>query len=317
MIIECIKEGFVLTNKNLQVTVIRIVATIICFIALIFSLAIPMMAAVFYLGLDIVSAQDLWPLMMNNPLVFVSRYLGVIMLIGFSLICYVLFISLMFIYYLGGSIGVLRNAAVNLNATFSFSSFFREAGYNFGRLYRMLTLVAVVISLLLIAFLLISAVAAALVSFISGSTTFIGIYFKSFLLLAVILFGAITLFASFVFSTYSVVICVIERASAMDSMKKTFVFLKDKPMAFLYCILLFAGAVVLSVLLFAIRVPIGFVPLLGPLFSSILWIMSFLIQSYISVAVWASLVAYYIKVMNYPVYTAEVDICSEAKCLGS
>lgn len=308
MIIESIKEGFALTNKNLQVTVIRVVTAIISLITLIFSLAIPLIAAIFYLGLDIASAQDMWPFLLENPFAFVSRYLGVIMLLGFSLICYLSFVSILFIYVLGGSVGVLRNAAVNLNFKFSLSSFFREAGQNLGRLCRMLTLVGVVLIVLLIAFLIISAVATASVNFLSGSTTFIGMYFKSFLLVAVMIFGAMTFFASLVFSIYAVVICVIERAGAVDSIKKTLGFLKGKPMAFLYCILLFAGAAVLNVLLFTVKVPVSFVPLLGPLFSIILSIMSVLIQSYISIAVWASLVAYYIKVTNYPVYTAEYEI---------
>ena len=308
MIIESIKEGFALTNKNLQVTVIRVVTAIISFITLIFSLVIPLIAAMIYLGLDIASAQHMWPFLLQNPFAFVSRYLGVIMLFGFSLICYLSFVSMLFIYVLSGSVGVLRNAAVNLNFTFRLSTFFMEAGQNLGRLCRMLMLVGVVLILLLIAFLLISTVATASVNFISGSATFIGVYFKSFLLVAVMIFGLITFIASLVFSAYAVVICVIERAAAVDSIRKTWGFLKGNPMAFVYCIMLFAGAAVLSVLLFTVKIPVSFVPLLGPLFSIILSIMSVLVQSYISVAVWASLVAYYIKVTNYPVYTAEYEI---------
>ena len=130
MIIESIKEGFALTNKNLQVTVIRVVSAIISFITLIFSLVIPLIAAMIYLGLDIASAQHMWPFLLQNPFAFVSRYLGVIMLFGFSLICYLSFVSMLFIYVLSGSVGVLRNAAVNLNFTFRLSTFFMEAGQN-------------------------------------------------------------------------------------------------------------------------------------------------------------------------------------------
>ncbi len=308
MIIESIKEGFALTNKNLQITVIRVAAAIISFITLIVSLAIPFIAAILYLGLDIASVQDLWPFLLDNPIAFISRYLGVIMLLGFSLLCYLALASILFIYVLGGSLGTLRNAAVNVSFTFSFSSFFREAGQNMGRLYRMITLVGLVLIVLILVFLLISGVSTAMVNFISGTTTFLGIYIKSFLLVAVIIFGILTFFASFVFSVYSVVICVMERASAADSIKKTLSFLKEKPMAFLYCMLLFFGAAVLNVLLFTARVPVSFLPTSGPLLSVVISIMSVLIQSYISVAVWASLVAFYIKITNYPVYASEYEI---------
>jgi len=308
MILESIKEGFALTNKNLQVAVIRVVSAIISFITLIFSIALPVIASIFYLGLDIASAQELWPVLLQNPLAFVSRYLGVITLLGFSLICYIIFASMLYIYVLGGSVGVLRNAAVNLNFKFSLASFLREAGENFGRLCRMLSLVSLLLIVLIIAFLLISSFVTVIVNLISGSTTFIGVYFKSLLLVAVVIFGAITFIASFVFSVYAVVACVIERAGAVDTLKKTFNFLKDKPMSFVYCLLLFAGAVVLNILLFTFRVPFSFVPLLGPAMGIVLSFMSVLIQSYISVALWASLIAYYVKITDYPVYSAEYEI---------
>ncbi len=306
MIFECIKEGFALTNKNLQVTVIRVVAAIISLIALVFCFAIPLIGAILYLGLDIASAQDLWPILQGDPSTFIARYLGIITLFGISIICYLTFVSVLFIYVLGGSVGVLRNAAANLNYTFSLSSFFREAGQNYGRLCRMITLVGIALLALLIALLIISVIIMAVVNFISGSIAFLAMYLKSFLVVALIIIGAITFIASFVFSAYAVVICVIERVGAVDSIKKTVSFLIDRPVALLYCIFLFAGAVVLNVLLFTVRVPVGFVPLLGPLFSFVLSIMSVLVQSYISVAVWASLIIYYMKCMNYPAYSNEV-----------
>jgi hypothetical protein len=308
MIIESIKEGFALTNKNLQVTVIRVVAAIISFITLIFSLAIPVIAAIFYLGLDISSAQDLWPFLQDNPFAFVSRYLGVIMFLVFSLMIYMVFISMLFIYVLGGSVGVLRNAAVNLSYKFSLSSFLGEAGQNFGRLCRMLSLAGLYLIVLLAASLFFSAVVTIVINFISGSTTFIGMYFKSFFLVAVIVLGSITFIAAFVFSVFAVVICVIERQGAADALKKTFDFLKDNPMSFVYCLLLFFGAAVLSVLLFTFKLPFSMVPFLGPPMGIVLSFMSVLIQSYISVAVWASLVAYYLKTTKYPVYTSEYEI---------
>src|SRR4030066_1786878 len=111
MITECFKEGFYLANKNYQLVFLRIIVIIINFLSLLFSLGMPIIAAVAYMGFDLSHAVDLLPNLMENPFNFLSKYLGLIFLIGISFIFYLMLASTIILYSLGGTLGVLRNAA--------------------------------------------------------------------------------------------------------------------------------------------------------------------------------------------------------------
>lgn len=302
MIFECIKEGFVLTNNNLQLVLVRVAAAIMNLFSFFIFLGIPVIAAIAYLGLDISGARDMFPSLLANPFDFVSRYLGLVILLSASFVFYLLFFSVVILYVLSGCVGVLSNAAVNVEYTFSISSFFREANQNFIRLMWVLSIVLIILSALLLVFLLIAGVVSAAVQALSGTGTTIEVFFSAFMLISAIIIGALVSFASIVFSVYSVVVSVVERTGAIDSIKKTAGFLMDKPEALLYCLLLFAGAVVLSLLSFALKIPFSMVPLIGPAMGIGVSLLSIVFKSYISIAVWASLIVYYVKATDHPVY---------------
>ncbi len=135
MMIECIKEGFHLANRNYQLVFLRIIVVIINFISLLFFLGLPIIVAVAYMGFDLSHAVDLLPDLMENPFDLLSKYLGLVFLIGISFIFYLTFVSTIILYSLGGTLGVLRNSAVNIQYRFSLSSFFKEANNIFSRAF--------------------------------------------------------------------------------------------------------------------------------------------------------------------------------------
>jgi len=308
MIVESIKEGFAHTNKNLQIVLIRIAMTVVNLFSLFIFLGVPLIAAVVYLGLDIAGARDLLPFLLENPFEFVSRYLGILVLTGASFICYLLFSSLLKLYVLSGCLGVLRNTAVNLQYTFSLSSFLNEANQNFFRLLRVLSLVVIVLGGMLFVFLIIAGAVTAAVQSLSGGGTTIDMFFRSFVVVSTVIFGMIIFLAAIVVSVYSLVASVVERGGAADSMKRTAGLLKDKPAAFLFCIAVLAAALVCNIAFFALKIPFSVLPLLGAAMSMVIVPLSVAVQSYIAIAVWASLTAYYIKATNYPVYAASYEI---------
>ena len=308
MIAECVKEGFGLVNKNLQLVLVRIIVTVINLIGFFIFLGIPVIAAIAYLGLDIAGAKDLWPFLLDNPLGFMSRYLGLLILIITAFLCYLMFSSTLILYALSGSLGVLRNASVNLQYKFSLPSFFQEAKRNFFPLLWVMSYVLLALTILLLAFMLIAGVVMAGVQMLSGSGTTIEMFLRSFIVISGVILGALAFIAFFVLSIFSVLACVTERAGAMNSIKRAAGFLKDRPLAFLYCILLFAGAVFINILFYGLKIPFSMLPLIGPVMNIFMTLAGVVFQSYILLALWASLVAYYIKVTEHPVYAAEYEI---------
>ena len=90
MIIETIKDGFKLANRNLQLVIIRIIVTFINLAGLIVFLALPVLVAIAFLGFDIDQATDMLPSMLDNPFDIVSRYLGLVFLLLAAVMLYIL-----------------------------------------------------------------------------------------------------------------------------------------------------------------------------------------------------------------------------------
>ena len=135
MFAECIKEGFRLTHRNWQLIIVRLAFSFINLISLGFFLGIPVIVAILYLGFDLAHAMDILPYIMKNPIEYASRYLGLIFLIFIAIIMYLVFSSLLLLYILSGTLGVLKCSAVDEGCRFRLSLFFEEAGKNFAGLF--------------------------------------------------------------------------------------------------------------------------------------------------------------------------------------
>jgi hypothetical protein len=304
MMIECIKEGFHLANRNYQLVFLRIIVAIINFISLLFFLGLPIIAAVAYMGFDLSHAVDLLPDLMADPFNLLSKYLGFVFLIGISFIFYLTFVSTIILYSLGGTLGVLRNSAVNVQYRFSLSSFFREANSIFSRLFWLVSILSLVFIVLFIVIILSGGVAAGFMQGFSWAETTLEVFLGSFVFLSTIIFGVIIFFSWLILTVYSLICLVIEGKRPADTIKNTFNYLKKTPQAFLFFIILFAGAVAINLVFFIIMIPLGMLPLV----DIALYLVSVVFQNYLAIVVWSALTVYYSKTANYPLNTTMYDI---------
>jgi hypothetical protein len=308
MILDCIKEGFIIANKNLMLVLIRIAATVINLISIFIFFGIPLIAAVAYLGLDMTHARDLLPFLMDNPFEFASRYIGLIFLIGASFMFYLTAASMMFLYVMGGTLGVVRNSAVNAQYKFSFSSFFRESNQKFFRLVLLLSALLLGLTVLLIAILSVSGISAFVLKSFAGSGTMLNTFISSFIMVSTIIVLSMILLACFIVSVYSAIAAVAERQSVIISIKKSAGLLRKSPGAMLLCIVLFAGAVVLNAVIFGVKMPLGVIPVLGPMISIAVSLLGVVFHSYAAVVIWASMTVYFLRSTDDPVHAADYEI---------
>jgi hypothetical protein len=304
MIIECIKDGFALTNRNLQLVVIRIIVSVINVIALGVFLGIPVIVAIAYLGFDVAHARDMLPYMAHNPLEFVSRYLGLALLLVFALLSYLFFSSMLFLYTLGGTLGSLRNSFTNAGPKFALPSFFREANANFSRLFWLLSLIFLGITVLLIAFAIIGGIMVLVMSALSAADGTLNMFLRSFAAVFMIIICVLTLLASVIFSVYSAVISVAEEKGSMESVRMTLGFLKSKPKALLFFIVLIMAVIAASLIFYSVQIPLRIIPFM----SVVTFLINTFFSSYLAVFLWGSLVTYYMRASSSPVYDAEYEI---------
>ncbi len=301
---ECIKEGFVLANKNLQLVFVRIAVSIINLLSFFVFLGLPLLIAILSLGFDLAQAKEMMPFFMENPAEMVTKYLGLIFFAGSALIFYIIFTSVLFLYALGGTLGVIKSSAVNMRFRFSLSSFFMEARKNFSGLMWLITLVFLAAIVLFAVFMISGAIVAVTVQAVTESGSTMEMFFSSFALMTVVVFSIIIAFAGLAFGVYSVVILIADRKRVMDTMRSTYQFLKQKPAALLYYVILVAGFLLVNMVFYGIQISLSIMPFVAPL----VYIINAFFQSYLAIVLWSSLMVYYLKATGNPVYSSTYEI---------
>jgi hypothetical protein len=233
-----------------------------------------------------------------------SKYLGLVVLIGVSLIFYLTFVSAIMLYSLGGTLGVLRNSAVNIQYRFSLSSFFKEANKTFSRLFWLVSILSLIFIALFGAVIIAGGIVAGFMQGFSWAETTLQVFLSSFVFLSIIIIGIIIFFSGLIFTVYSILCLVIEEKGPADTIRTTFNHLKRTPQAFLFIIILSAGAVAVHLAFILIMIPLGMLPFL----DIVLYLVSVAFQNYLAIVVWSALTVYYTKATNYFAASATYNI---------
>lgn len=295
MIRECIREGFKLANKNVQLVIISTAVSIINLLSFFVILGLPVIAALVYLGFDLAHARDMLPSILSDPSGLIANYLGAIFLVLMSFLLYLAFTSFLSLYAMGGTIGILKDSAINMHYEFTMASFFREAKINLSRLIGLITLVMLGVIGLFILFVMAGGIAAGVINTVTESRSVMEIFFSSFALLSIVVFSILVVFAGFAFGVYSVVVLVTDGKGVMDSVGSTYDFLKRSPEALLYYLVLIVGFVAANAVFYGIQIAVSVIPLFMPL----VYIINTVFQSYLAIALWSFLIVYYLKKSDY------------------
>jgi hypothetical protein len=304
MIIECIKGGFELANRNLQLVFVRISVTVINLLALFFFMGIPLVVAVIYLGFDVTHAQDMIPFLTTNPLDFVSRYLGLAILFIAALSAYSMLAFMLYLYVLGGILGCLKNSAVNVPSGFMTGIFFKAAGGNFSRLFWLISVELLFMTAIVAVFAILIILGIVIMHSLSGAQSTLEMFFRSFAAVFIVIMSILTLCVSLVFVVYSIVISVMEEKGVMQTVRSTYAFFRQSPRAVLFYPLLLLGIVAAHLILYSLQIPLHIVPFM----SIAAYILNACFQSYLAIVLWSSLIMYYVKESRYPVRDAEYEI---------
>lgn len=291
MIISSITQGFQLSNRNLELVFLRLAASALNLFVLAIFLAVPAVAAVAYLGFDLAHAANLLAYLTENPVEIVSRYLGLLLLFALALSLFLLCSSMLFVYILGGTLGVLRISAMSSGTSFSFSVFVSEANRNFFRIFRLFVLLLPLIAVIALIFAVSWKTAAMAAHSFMGGPGFAGAFFSTFLSLLSVITGLILIVLSLICAVYSVVMCVVRQCGGIDSIRQTVHFLSEKPRALLLYPVLLLGVVFLNITFYGIEASLAALPVFAIPFSIVFFIANVFFQSYISVVVWGALVA--------------------------
>ena len=308
MIIESVKEGFRLTNKNWQLVLLRIAVMIINLLGFLFFIGVPVFIAVISLGVDIANVKDILPGIIDNPAEVLSKYIGMVILMIVTFIIYFTFVSVLALYVFGGTLGVLKNAAFDEQYKFSLSSFFKEAKKIFFPLLWLFSIAFLVITSFVIMFVILAGLLVYVTHLFGESNTTLSVFVTSFFTLLFIFLSIIGGLASVIFTVYAAIALAVENKGVIDSFKITWNFVTTKPISFLFYIILVFGIVGINIVLMILGVSFRMIPVVGVLIDIPYQFIYYGAQTYLGVVMWGSLVVFYIRGTHHPAYTATYDI---------
>ena len=308
---DAIKSGFRLVNRNWQLVAVQVGMMIANCIGFFVVVGIPLGIAFIIFGLDLTGLAETRDIMglLRDPSALLSKYMGLVLIVVTSFLLYLLIVTIAGFFVFAGSAGTIGCAILDPSRKFSMQLFFTEAKKIFPHLMWFSSFMGLVF--LLIAFILglFGGGALAIVQSAKGQDStlalFLGIFFSLVLILVTvsIILGAVAV------TVYGIAALFFKTEGAIRSFRDAVTFLWNRQSAFWLYVLLFFAYLVASFILMLFTYPFNLIPIIGTLISFPLQLVSYVVRSYIGLAIIATIFIYYyeaeIKKTEPPVETFE------------
>lgn len=293
MFLEAITEGFRLTHRNLQLVYLRIVLILINIAVFFLFIVMPLFGVIQGWGMDISEPGRFLNHLLHDPLGLISNYLWSLLLFLLSFIIYLFFVTILYLYYLSGSLGILVNSALDPSCCFSLSSFFAQARKNFMNLIWLTSIIGIFFLTLIVIFFITAFVAGG--GMHARGMGFFENFLASFLSYFVSIFGFLFLIILVVFMAYSIVAAVAECGGVTSALKKAFAFLIKKPSGFFFYAVLLSGVILASAAVFLFEISVSTASDGNFAAALLTAFLNLFLHSYIMVVMWACLVVFYVR----------------------
>lgn len=299
---DSFRDGFSLVNRNWQLVLIKVTASIISCMLFFIIVGIPLIIAIAAIGLNFSTER---PELFIDELkgMLTGGYMGFALVVIAGLVIYLFLALSIWVYVLAGTYGVLGKKLED-PAPFKLREFFssaREFFWSFMAFYGLVGLGFVIASLLLGI-----AVGGAvfLVMFLKESTLVFSILAGVLLLIVIFSCGLFFLFASLTLGTFGSAVIVLEKEGAWTALKKAIAFLKENPAGFWgYCLLLLLYFLVSSVLVI-LGYPFQLIPFIGMLIIFPYQLIAYALERYMGLVLAGAAFTYYFRVKGYGSWVA-------------
>jgi hypothetical protein len=141
-----IRNTFNLVHKNWQLVLVQLATMIISHIGFFVFIGIPLAVAFVIFGLDLTELTRLKDIIgtMREPSEIISRYFGIFIVLLVSFVVYLLVITTVGIYVLGGSAGLIGRGIKDDSFRFKLNTFFSEAKRLFFPLVGFTTIIGII-----------------------------------------------------------------------------------------------------------------------------------------------------------------------------
>lgn len=292
---EAIKSGFRLINSKWQLVAVQVGMMIINCIGFFIVVGIPLGIAFIIFGLDLTGLTELRDILgvFQNPAELLSKYFWLLLILISSILFYVLLASTLGLFVFGGSFGVLGRSFIEPVSKFRMHSFFSEAKKIFFPLMWFSLFVGLVFIGIAFILGLFGGGAAVMVSFAKSQDSTLALFLGIFFSLILILIALSIILTALAVTVYGFAILFFKGEGAVKSFKGSAEFLWNNQQAFWLYVILFIGYVFASFIMMLIVYPFNLIPFIGTILSFPVQILSYVVQSYLGLAMIAVIFNYY------------------------
>jgi hypothetical protein len=293
--IAAIKEGILTVNKNWQLLFIQFITLALSGLSFFIIVGMPIAIAFILFGLDLTEILRLKDLVsvFRGSAELLNNYFAMALIILCSLLIYLSFILVLWVYALGGTIGILTKSVLNEISRFSLKTFFQEGKRFFFPLSMFSSIIGIVF--LAIAFFLgiLVGCASSLIDTAKSYEAVFGLFISFFLSLVLMSIGFALILLTLAAATFGIAHLAFNNSRSFTAIKETIKYLYSKPSAIGFYAVLLLGYIVIGFIAILIGAPLTFIPVVGPLISLPYQLLMYMFQGYLSLVMLSSIFHYY------------------------
>ncbi len=309
---ESAKEGFGLVNRNWQLVIVRVLASLVNLIGFFIIVGIPAAAAIIFLGTEFVTS-DPQAFLLGIKGAFSGGYAAIAVLMVGSILVYLTFASFLWMYVLAGASGTLGRGIKEVPSRFRLKDFLRQAKSLFFPFMGLYAIVGIGMMLAFIIVGLATGGAYYIAEVLRDRAGLIAPIIGAGLSLFTFAMGVLVFFFSLAVGAYGTALIIFEHDKPWQAAKGAVRFMQEKPEGFWgYSLFLLAYGVV-ALLLFLFGYPFKLIPIIGSFIVLPYQLFAYAVKCYISLALIGAVLSFYSKVKGVK---AERGISAEAPAQG-
>ncbi len=297
MFISIIKEGINTVHKNWQLVLIQLAVMVISCISFFLIVGIPIAVAFIIFGLDLTEILRLTDIssIFKGSADLLKKYFGIAVIILLSIVIYLAFITVMWLFTLSGTIGILKNSILNEKDRFTFKAFWTEGKHFFFPVLLFSALIGIIA--IAVAFMLgiLGGVASNIIELAKTQEATLALFLGVFFSLVLLSAGLFLIIITLSITVYGVANIAFTRKSPVIAFKQTINYIYSIPSSIIFYGILLMGYILSGFIVIFIGSPLTLIPIIGPILSMPYQLISYVIQGYIGLIMLSSVFWYYYR----------------------
>ncbi len=293
--IETIKEGISTVHKNWQLILIQFASMFLSCVSFFLIVGLPIAIAFVMFGLDLTEILRLKDVVsaFKGSAELLHKYFGMAMIVILSLIIYITFIVILWIFTVAGVIGVIADTILKGYHKFTLGYFFAEGRRLFFPVLIFSTIIGAVFITLAFVLGILGGGASTIIDMAKAQEATLGLFLGVFFSLVLLSAGFILILITLSVTIYGVADMVFNGSKPLTALKETVRYLYAKPAAIGFYSVLLLGYMLAGFIVILVGTPFALIPIVGSLLAIPYQFVTYVIQGYISLIMLSSIFHYY------------------------